>query len=48
MVGRPLSQNFRIKTRINDFVGRRSSEMVGRDVSDAIAAGLDGVQIGFG
>jgi hypothetical protein len=40
-----LTQNFSPRTRIDHFVGRDSGEMVGRDVADAVARGLDAVHL---
>ena len=45
MEGRPLADQFAIRPRIDDFVGGDAGEMVGGDVADAIAAGLDRVHL---
>ena len=42
---RPLAQDFGIGARIDDLVGGRTGEMVGGDVADAVARGLDGVHL---
>ena len=41
MQRRPLPDDLAIRPRIVDLVGRDAGEMIGRDVADAVAAGLD-------
>ncbi len=48
MVGRPLPEDLGIKARIDDLFRGGACKMIGRDVTYAIAAGLDGVQVGLG
>ena len=43
MKSRPLPQHFRPHQRVHDFVGRHTREVIGGDIADAIAAGLNGV-----
>ena len=43
--GAPLAQQFRPDARIGDLVGGSPGILVGRDISDAIAAGLDRVHL---
>ncbi len=43
--GRPLAQDFGIRPRIGDLVGRSTGEMVGGDVADAIARRLQRVHL---
>ena len=45
---RPLAQDFRVGSRIGDLVGSGTREVVGRDVADAVAGGLDGVHLDRG
>ena len=45
MEARPLAQDFRDRPRIDDLVGRGAGELVGRDVADAVARGLDRVHL---
>ena len=45
MEARPLAQQLGIGARVNQLVARGSCEMIGRDIADAIAAGLDGVHL---
>jgi hypothetical protein len=44
----PLAQQFGIGARIDDFIGGGAGEVVGRGVADAVAAGLDRVQLDLG
>ena len=44
----PLPQQFCPRTRIGDFVGGSAGELVGGNVADAIAAGLDRVHLDRG
>ena len=48
MQRRPLPQNFGIGARILDLIGGGASELIGRDIADAIARGLDRVHFDFG
>ena len=48
MVGRPLADQLGRRARILDLVGRGAGEMVGGDVADAVAAGLDRVHVDVG
>ncbi len=48
MQARPLPDNFGQHARVFDLVGRRTREMVGGDVADAIAARLDRVHFDTG
>src|ERR1700730_3676357 len=45
---RPLPQNFGVGAGILDFVGGRAGKLIGRDIADAIARGLDRVHFDFG
>ena len=45
VVGGPLAEDFRVEARVHDLIGGGTGEMVGGDVADAIAAGLDGVHV---
>ena len=45
---RPLTQQFRIWPRVDDLVCRSAREMVGRDIADAVPAGLDRVHFHLG
>ncbi len=45
---RPLAQDFRPGARIDHFVGRHARELVGGDVADAVARGLDAVHLDRG
>ena len=42
---RPLAQDLGDRTRIDDLVGRGAGELVGGDVADAVARGLDGMHL---
>ena len=42
---RPLADRLGPRPRVIDFLGRRAGIGVGRDVADAVAAGLDGVHV---
>ena len=44
----PLAQDLGERARIDDLVGRDAGEVVGGDVADAVAAGLDGVHLDRG
>jgi hypothetical protein len=44
----PLAQDFGDRPRIDDLVGGGAGELVGGDVADAIARGLDGVHLDAG
>jgi hypothetical protein len=46
--GRPLAHHFGPHARIVDLLGRGAGIGVGGDVADAVAAGLDGVQVHLG
>ncbi len=35
--GRPLTQDFGPRTRIDDFIGSHAGKLIGRDIADAIA-----------
>ena len=48
MLRRPLPQDLAIGARIRDLVGGDAGEMIGRDVADAIARGLDRVHLDAG
>jgi hypothetical protein len=48
MQRRPLAQDFGVGPRIDGLVGGGAREMVGGDVADAIARGLDRVHLDFG
>src|ERR1700731_2066766 len=48
MQRRPLPQNFGVGAGILDFVGGRAGKLIGRDIADAIARGLDRVHFDFG
>ena len=45
---RPLPEDLGIGARIDDLVGGGAGEMVGGDVADAVARGLDGVHLDRG
>ena len=45
MQRRPLPEDLGIGPRIDDLVGGGAGEMVGGDVADAVARGLDGVHL---
>ena len=48
MERRPLAENLGIGPRVGDLVARGAGEMVGGDVADAVARGLDGVHLDRG
>ena len=48
MQGAPLAQDFGIGPRIDCFIGGNASAFVAGDVADAIATGLDAVQVHAG
>ena len=48
VIGGPLADQFGIGARIVDFIGGGSGEMVGGDVADGVAGGLDRVETHFG
>ena len=48
MEGRPLPDDLAPDARILDLIGGRTGEMIGGDVADAIAAGLDAVHLDLG
>ncbi len=48
MQARPLTDQLRGRARILDLVGGDAGEMIGRDIADAIAGGLDGVHLDIG
>ncbi len=48
MEARPLAQQLGIRARVDDLVRCRPGEVVGRDIANAIAAGLDGVHLDLG
>ncbi len=45
MCGRPLADQFAIRTSIDRLIGRNAGELVGRDVANAVAAGLNRVHL---
>ena len=45
MERRPLPHELGTRPRIDDLVARDAGEVVGGDVADAVAAGLDGVHL---
>ncbi len=45
---RPLPQDLGIGARIDDLVGAGAGEVIGGDVADAVAGGLDGVHLDLG
>ena len=45
MEGRPLADDLAVDARILDLVGGDAGELIGGDVADAVAAGLDGVHL---
>ena len=45
---RPLAQQLGIGARIGDLVGGRRGELIGADVADAVAAGLEGMHFHAG
>ncbi len=47
MRARPLPQELRRRARVLDLVRRDAGEMIGGDIADAIAGGLDGVHLDF-
>jgi len=46
--GAPLTQNFCIRTRVYHFVDGHTCQLIGGDVADAIAAGLNAVHVDGG
>ena len=48
MGGRPLADQFAHGTRINPFIGCNTRKMIGCDIADAIAAGLDAMHLDIG
>jgi hypothetical protein len=46
--GAPLAQDLGQRARVDDLVGGDAGELVGGDVADAVARGLDGVHLDFG
>ena len=44
----PLAQYFGVRAGVDRFVYRNASALVGGDVANAVAAGLNAVQIGSG
>ena len=48
MQRRPLAQDLGLGARIGHLVGGGTGEVVGRDVADAVAGGLDGVHLDGG
>src|SRR5574343_524763 len=46
--GRPLTHDLGERARVDDFIGRYTGELVGGDVAQAVAGGLDGVHVDFG
>ena len=48
MQGAPLAQNFCIGTRIDRFINGHTCQLVGRDVANAIATGLNAVHVDSG
>src|SRR5262249_38485688 len=47
MKARPLANQFGDRTRIGKLIGRRTRPVVGRDIADAVARGLDGMHLDF-
>ena len=45
MEGRPLADDLAPDARILDLVGGHAGEVIGGDIADAIAAGLDGMHL---
>ncbi len=45
---RPLPDDLRVRARVGHLVGASAGEMVGGDVADAVARGLDGVHLDIG
>ena len=48
MEARPLAQQLRHRPRIGELVGGRTRPMIGRDIADAVAGGLDGMHLDLG
>src|SRR5690606_32299625 len=48
MEGAPLSQDLAPGARIDDFIGGYAGELVGRNVADAVAGGLDAMHLDRG
>ena len=48
MQGGPLADDLAPQARILELVRRGTGKMIGGDVADAVAAGLDGVHLDFG
>ena len=48
VVGRPLAEELGRRARVLDLVGAGAGEVVGGDVADAVAAGLDRVHLDVG
>ena len=48
MKGRPLAQDFAIRTRIDQFIGGDTGKAIGCDVADAVPGSLDGVHFDAG
>jgi len=48
MKGRPLADDLAVDARILDFVLGDASQMVGGDVADTVAAGLNSVHLHLG
>jgi NTE family protein len=44
----PLAQDFAVRPRIDDLVGGDAGQRIAGDVADAVAAGLDAVQVDLG
>ncbi len=45
MHGGPLADDLAVRTRVIDLIRRHPGQVIGRDVADAVAAGLDGVHL---
>jgi len=48
MIGGPLTDQFRVNARIRDFIRCSPCKMIGSDISDCVAAGLDRVHFNLG
>ncbi len=46
--GRPLTDDFAPRTRVNQLVSSNAGKLIGRGVADTVAAGLNGVHLDFG
>ena len=48
MEARPLAQHLGHRARIGDLVGGGAGPMIGGDIADAVAGGLDGMHLDLG